>query len=169
MCNNLSWEKRLPYTSGSAPTSKDGILISTTCIDSTLSTTSTTTTTTSTELRTSNFFHQVEKTAQVLVSTTPTICEHLTLGLYLLVLEWIAGTLFLRNRKTGYLLDTACTSAQKWVFFLILFFSGSAMPWQTTETKEDEYLLFAAKNSLKQLYSAINSDILCKKVLFFLL
>ena len=89
MCNNLSWEKRLPYTSGSAPTSKGGILISTTCIDSTLSTTSTTTTTTttSTELRTSNFFHQVEKTAQVLVSTTPTICEHMTLGLYLLVLE----------------------------------------------------------------------------------
>jgi len=92
----------------------------------------------------SNFFHQAKKTAQVLVSTTPTICENMTLGLCLLVLKWIAGTLFLRNRKTGYLLDTACTSAQKWVFFN-LSFSGGAMPWQTTETKEDEYLLFAAR------------------------
>ena len=41
------------------------------------------------------------------------------------------------------------------------------MPWQTTETKEDEYFLFAAKNSLKQLYSALNSDIPCTRVLLF--
>ena len=61
-------------------------------------------------------FNQAKKTAQVSLSTTPTICENMTPGLQLLVLEWIAGTLFLLNRRTGFLLDTACTSAQRLVW-----------------------------------------------------
>lgn len=58
-------------------------------------------------------FVKGEKTTRVSNSTTLTICENMMPGLHLWVSGQIVGSLFLLNRKTGYLLDIACTSAQR--------------------------------------------------------